>query len=62
MPKNNEPLQKHTLFLFEGDYQRIQELYPEVGGAVIIRQIIRNHLNKVVPQTDLSEVEVETEI
>lgn len=59
---NEPPLHKHTLFLFEGDYQRLQELYPEVGAAIIIRNIVRAHINKVVPETDLAEVNVKSEI
>jgi len=40
-------LQKHTLLLYSGDYQRVQDLYPDIGAAVIIRKLLRNYLDKV---------------
>jgi hypothetical protein len=45
-----EPLQKHTLHLFEGDYQRLQNLYPELGAAIIIRRIVREHIKGIEAQ------------
>ncbi len=46
MPKTEE-LQKHTLLLFEGDYRRLQEYYPEIGAAIVIRKIVRKHLTQL---------------
>ncbi len=40
-------LRKHTLLLYDGDYLRIQELFPEIGAAVIIRKLIRSYLEKI---------------
>lgn len=40
-------LKKHTLLLYDGDYQRVQDLYPDIGAAVIIRKLLRNYLDKV---------------
>lgn len=63
MPKNSPlPLHKHTLLLFEGDYQALQELYPEVGAAVIVRNLIRAHLKKIDKPIDLSDIRVKEEI
>jgi hypothetical protein len=43
-----EPLKKHTLFLYEGDFDRMSLLYADDGGAsVVIRRIIRAHLNRI---------------
>lgn len=47
--KSNEPLKKHTMLLYDGDYERLQDLYPEVGASIIIRKIVRDYLNKVSP-------------
>lgn len=47
--KADEALQKHTLLLYEGDYRRLQELFPEIGASIVIRKIIRDYLNKVQP-------------
>lgn len=40
-------LSKHTLNLFPGDYARLQELYPDIGAATIIRRIVRKFLEQV---------------
>lgn len=43
-----EPLRKHTLFLYDGDFQKLGLLYIDAGGAsVVIRRIIRAHINKI---------------
>lgn len=41
---DSEGLQKHTLHLYSGDYERIRELYPDLGAAVVIRKIVRKFL------------------
>lgn len=40
-------LQKHTLFLFAGDWQRLSELYPDVSTSLILRKIIRAHIAQI---------------
>ena len=41
-----EELHKHTLNLFEGDYAKIQSLYPDAGAGAIIREIVRSFIKK----------------
>lgn len=55
----NDDLQKHTLNLHRGDYQRIQELFPDIGAAVIIRRIVRKFLKQVETEGESVEVEVQ---
>lgn len=45
--KNKEGLQKHTLFLFEGDFEEIRNLHPRQSAAEVIRAIIRAYINGV---------------
>ena len=55
MPKKNLQnikLHKHTLFLREGDIEKLQELYPQVSAAVVIRGLIANHIEKMKQATD----------
>lgn len=47
--KAEEALQKHTLLLYEGDYKRLQDMFPDIGASIVIRKIIREYLNKVQP-------------
>lgn len=51
-------LQKHTLNLFPGDYDKLRNYYPDIGASTIIRRIVR----KFVEQIDEHNGDVETEI
>jgi hypothetical protein len=46
------PISKHTLNLFEGDYQRLQDLYPKLGAGKIVRALVRAHLRKIEERTN----------
>lgn len=62
MPTSKTPLHKHTLKLFEGDYERMQQHYPELGGALAIRKVVRHHLQKLEaagPSTEGLALEIE---
>jgi hypothetical protein len=49
MPRTieTEPLQKHTLFLYEGDFARLASFFPELGASVAVRRIVRASLKKL---------------
>lgn len=40
-------LSKHTLNLFPGDYAKLQQYYPDIGAATIIRRIVRRFLDQI---------------
>lgn len=40
-------LSKHTLNLFPGDYAKLQQLYPDIGAATIIRRIVRRFVEQI---------------
>lgn len=46
MPKD-ENLTKHTMNLFAGDYAKLQQYYPDIGAATIIRRVIRAFVNQI---------------
>lgn len=52
-----EKLSKHTLNLYDGDFERLQDLYPDIGASVIIRKLVRERINKA--QVDTSAITVE---
>lgn len=65
MGKASQPLHKVTLNLFEGDFQRLQVYYAQVGAGQAIRMILRSHLNRldaqhaqITSKTELEKVEV----
>ena len=47
MPRNNEELQKHTLYLFLGDYAKLQEAFPDLTAAAVIRHLVRRTLRQI---------------
>jgi hypothetical protein len=40
-------LSKHTLNLFPGDYAKLQQFYPDIGAATIIRRIVRAFVTQI---------------
>lgn len=57
MPRSEKgDFQKHTLHLFSGDYARLQDAYPDVGAAAIIRKLVHTHLDKINPPVNLNKV------
>jgi len=46
--REEKAIQKHTLNLFAGDYERLQALYgTRIGAAKIVRDLVRAHIKKV---------------
>lgn len=48
MPRTveEEPLQKHTLLFYQGDFDRMRAIYPDMPPAVAIRRLVRAHLDR----------------
>jgi len=42
-----EPVHKHTVNLYEGDFQRLQDLYPDLGAGIVVRKLVRKHIKSV---------------
>lgn len=59
MPKTR--LQKHTLNLREGDFERLAELHPDLKPAFVIRTLVASHVDKQA-KTVLEEIEVELQL
>ena len=55
---DDEPVQKHTVRLFRGDFERLGTLYPEIGATQIIRLIIRRHIEDAESKIPQINVEV----
>ena len=66
--KEDQPLSKHTLNLYEGQLDKLQELHPRLGAAKVIRMLIKKHLDevlggaaesfKLVPETQIKLEEI----
>lgn len=46
MPRAKTDLQKHTLNLRQGDYQRLGEMFPKMGGGRAIRELVIRFVDK----------------
>lgn len=62
MAKSDPDLQKHTLNLFKGDYERLQLLYPDTGAGAVIRRVVRSFLEQVDSGGDETDLNVEVKI
>lgn len=50
-------LQKHTLHLFAGDYDRLAELFPNVKPAKLVRHLVRNTIKNL--EGDKPDIQVD---
>lgn len=48
--KEDLPLEKVTVQLFKGDFKQLQELNPALGGARILRHLVRQYIESIVPK------------
>jgi len=42
----SDELRKHTLNLFKGDVERLQEMFPDLGAGAVIRRLVRSFIQK----------------
>ena len=45
---------KHTLWLFRGDFATLAELYPDLGASIVVRTLIRKHIERIEAGVDKS--------
>ena len=46
--REDKAIRKHTLNLYDGDYEKLQEIYgTRIGAAKIIRDIVSSHIKMV---------------
>ena len=59
-----EKLTKHSLNLFEGDYAKVRELYPQYGGGAVIRSVVRKFILKVEARREagLPDIDINTDV
>jgi len=52
MPKKaDEPLQKHTLNLYAGDFTILCELYPDIKPSMLVRELVRSCIKRTQGNT-----------
>lgn len=60
--REDHPIRKHTLNLFEGDYERLQMLFPKAGAGKIIRTLVRKFIVQVEESAQQSTTPLPIEI
>lgn len=45
--KEARPLTKHTMNLFEGDFERLRQLHGRLGAGKVVRELIQGHIRRV---------------
>lgn len=58
----DDGLQKHTLNLYEGDYEKLRGFYPDVGAGAVIRRIVRRYLEQIEASGGSIDAKVEIKI
>ena len=58
MPKDK--FQKHTVLLWPGDFERLRDLHPAATPTEVLRELLRNHIKRVVEAAPTPAVELST--
>ena len=45
--KSLTPLKRHQILLYDGDYNRLGELYSEKSASEVVRTLVRKHIEAV---------------
>lgn len=48
--KEDQPIKKVTLNLYDGDFEFLQDTYRETGAAKIVRELVRAHRRRIEAQ------------
>lgn len=57
--KKGRSLQKHTLNLFEGDWERLSSLLPEADTSAVIRALVRDTIERLEGETPNVKVDLD---
>ena len=41
------PVEKHTINLYEGDFDKLIEIHPKEGASLVLRSLLRQYLQNV---------------
>lgn len=56
-----DDIEKTTIYLHKGDYDRLKEIYPELKAALVIRTLVHRHVEmyaKAERVSDLAQIKV----
>ncbi len=61
MPRETDSFTKHTINLYSGDLDWLQQTYPTAGASKIIRELVRAHIEQIDGKLTQAEVTVKLE-
>ena len=61
-PASPIKLTKHNIALFEGDFDKMQALFPSLGASHAIRTLTRKFLARVESTPSKIDINIETEV
>lgn len=53
---------KHKVGLYEGDFEKLQALFPQRGGSSALREMLRNFLVRVESTPSQIDIDIQTEV
>lgn len=57
--KEGRPLQKHTLNLFEGDWERLGDLFPQTDTSRLVRHLVRDLIDRTKGERPNVDIDLE---
>lgn len=48
-------LQKHTLHLYAGEYEELRDMFPDVGAAAVIRELVHGYLKQARSEAEMPD-------
>lgn len=52
MSKSSEPLSRHQILLFEGDFDRLSNIYTKRSPTEVIRLLVRQHIEQILQRKE----------
>lgn len=53
--KEDFPLQKVTVKLYDGEFAQLQTLHPRIGASKVVRMLVHSHIKSVMARAKARE-------
>lgn len=61
-PKSSVPMTEHKIRLFQGDFDRLNVLFPALGSGPAVRKLVRNFLNQIESANKPLELDLSVDV
>lgn len=59
---SSTPIVKHKVGLYEGDFEKLQLLFPQRGGSAALRDLLRDFLKRVEATPSKLDIDITVEV